>query len=575
MEQGDSMASHFRKVVLTALAGLVISGGIASTASATDFCTSLTDPGCPAGAVAINPDANPATPADIDTAMETNGKDGQPDRVFIGAGTHMPPGGDGFYPNDITLTDDLEVIGAGRDQTVLTTTSSGNIYLMDLNQIGARKVTVRDLTLRIPESFPDSGGYGAALQSNGDDFVRVDFVSRNPVNGHSGTAAAGNVIYGGEFRDVRMYGENGGGFGSAFGTSNWSDGDALVIEDSDIRGFQWGVTYISTRGMPVRVVRSRMKSEYGSVIESYNGGSGSPDTFSTIENSIIEGGETAPVIIGALSGSSAGINLTVRNSTMLNLGGAPRAFGIQVSGSAPGDANLKITDSIVFGFEKSWVASAPTGADGDVNIEVRYSNIENPGTLTGDGVVETSVGNISETPLFADMTDYRLSPESPSVDAGDPAPGGLTADIEGNVRPQDGNGDGTKVRDQGAYELAEAATCETDPALCPGPPPGDTVAPRITRVKFKAPRKKPGQLRLTLSEPAALKVTFKPTPKGKGRKKRKVVKLSKPGKAGLNKLKIRKGKLKAGRYRLTIVAIDPAGNRSKLVKKVRMKAKKA
>ncbi len=570
------MASHFRKVVLTALVGLMVSGGAASTSSATDFCTSLADPGCPAGAVAINPDANPATPADIDTAMETNGKDGQPDRIFIGAGVHMPPGGAGFFPNDITLTDDLEVIGAGRELTVLTTTSSGNIYLLNLNEIAARKVTMRDLTLRVPDSFPDAGGYGAALQSNNDDFERVDFVSRNPVNGHSGTSAIGNAIRGGELRDVRVYGEDGGGFGEAIRTSTWSDGDALVIEDSDIRDFQWGITYITSRGMPVEISRSRLKSDYGSVLETYNGGSGSPDTFTTIENSIIEGGETTPVILGSLSGGTAGVNLDFRNSTMLNLGGAERAFAMQVYGSAPGDANLKISDSIVFGFEKGWFAVAPEGSpDGDANIEVRYSNVENPGTLTGDGAVETSVGNISETPLFADVTDYRLSPDSPSVDAGDPATGGLATDIEGNARPQDGNGDGVKVRDQGAYELPEAPSCATDPTLCPEPPPGDTVAPRITGVKLKAKAKKPALLRLTLSEAAKLKVTFKPTPKGKGKKKRKVVKLTKRGKAGLNKLKVRKGKLKPGRYRLTIVATDGAGNRSKLVKKVRVKAKKA
>lgn len=63
-------------------------------------------------------------------------------------------------------------------------------------------------------------------------------------------------------------------------------------------------------------------------------------------------------------------------------------------------------------------------------------------------------GNISVDPLFVDGpgADYHLTAQSPVVDAGanDEA---AELDFDGNMRPQDGNGDQFAVVDPGAYEL--------------------------------------------------------------------------------------------------------------------------
>jgi hypothetical protein len=64
-------------------------------------------------------------------------------------------------------------------------------------------------------------------------------------------------------------------------------------------------------------------------------------------------------------------------------------------------------------------------------------------------------GNIAVDPLFvaASSNDYRLQDQSPCIDAGtDLAASGVTNDVDGTARPQDGNNDGASTFDMGAYE---------------------------------------------------------------------------------------------------------------------------
>jgi hypothetical protein len=86
---------------------------------------------------------------------------------------------------------------------------------------------------------------------------------------------------------------------------------------------------------------------------------------------------------------------------------------------------------------------------------VSYSNIE--GGWSGEG-------NIDSDPLFAD-SEGRLATGSPCIDtATNSPPGGLPAtDIEGNVRPLDGNGDGQAVADMGAWEHPAVPVQVLDP----------------------------------------------------------------------------------------------------------------
>lgn len=531
-------------------AGIAVLTLAVPPASATDFCLDLADPACPSGA---------SFQANLETAMVSDGNDGVADRVFVPAGTTAAA--ESLSPNGISLSDDLSVIGAGRESTILTSNSSGNYYVVNLAGIANRVVTMRDLTIRVPASFPDGPGYGSALQSSGDVFERVDFESRNPLNGHSGSGAAAAIINGGTFREVRVFGSNGGSFDRAFGTGSWFPGDSLEISDSDIRDFQGGVSYLISPGLPVHIERSHFASDFSTVLGVYN-------ADSSIENSVIEAGEFPPIQVGTINGTSAQANLTFRNNTMVNIGSAESAIRVESGNTATGNSNVVLSDSIVFGFAKPWdlyAASDAVGA-GDSNLEVLYSNFDGTGVAVGDGSVNSALGNINQTPLFTDFTDFRLSPESPSIDAGNPVPGGILDDIEGTIRPLDGNGDGAAVRDQGAYEAAAVTpTCETDPSVCPS---GDKVAPVVGKLRSKKVSRKAKAFKLTyrLSEPARVKFTFKPSKaKAKG-KKRRTVTITKKGKLGLNTLKLKKRKLKPGRYRITVRPVDAAGNVGKPLK---------
>jgi hypothetical protein len=144
---------------------------------------------------------------------------------------------------------------------------------------------------------------------------------------------------------------------------------------------------------------------------------------------IVENKGDSAVRLG--SGNMMAGNLSIVNSTIAHNEGA---LGILVEAGG----TFTLTNSIVWGNQEDEL-------DCNGTCTVTYSDIE-------DGW--TGTGNIDENPMFVDSVggDYSLKFGSPCIDAGTDS-GAPDHDLVGTERPQDGDGDGTKVTDMGAYEF--------------------------------------------------------------------------------------------------------------------------
>jgi hypothetical protein len=136
-------------------------------------------------------------------------------------------------------------------------------------------------------------------------------------------------------------------------------------------------------------------------------------------------------------------------------------------------------------------------------------------------------------------------------------------DLDGRPRVADGIGDCEAVSDLGAYERAGSACGGATPPPPPPPPAAggvsDTTPPAVSRLEV---RRHGTRLRLRLSEAAAIRVRVQKRARGAWRTV-KTIRRSLP--AGRVRLKLPgRG---SGRRRVTVVAVDAAGNRAAPVRK--------
>ncbi len=149
---------------------------------------------------------------------------------------------------------------------------------------------------------------------------------------------------------------------------------------------------------------------------------------------------------------------------MYNLFSSPTVTNCTFSGNTPTsigggmfnyDSSPPVTNCVLWG-------NSPDQID-DPGTTVTYSDIS--GGFAGEG-------NIDADPIFVDPGngDFRLSPGSPCIDAGDntAVPVDITTDLDGNPRFVDDpgttdTGSGTPpIVDMGAYEFQIAPPCPWD-----------------------------------------------------------------------------------------------------------------
>ena len=150
------------------------------------------------------------------------------------------------------------------------------------------------------------------------------------------------------------------------------------------------------------------------------------------------------------SNSLQGIHLTtpsvleVYNSTIDNNG----SDGVLVSAPTAGTSVI-IKNAIITNNSGSGVGCSTTCNTNQ--LQLGGSNLWANGTNYTN--LTAGANTISSNPAYVSPPmDYSLSPSSPSIDVGEDLSASVPADILGNTRPLDGNGDGIAKFDHGAFE---------------------------------------------------------------------------------------------------------------------------
>jgi hypothetical protein len=515
----------FYRVAAAGIAAIVLGAALPAVASATDYCVGAT--GC----------AQADSFGTLEQALATAESTADADRVLVGPGEHKAQAVTGFSYDRPDRP--VEIIGAGRGQTVLTGLSGGSGNVLFLN--GGDGTSIHDLTIRIPANV--AAGYrGLTLK---DAARRIEVVQETgQTNSPSGVLLAN----GGTLSDSTVTMTDWGTKGVAMEKT----GPAFppnVIRDSTIAGVQ--ALYVDGGG---RVERSYLIGETPAVY-AMNG-------LTEIESSLLRITDTAGTV-AFVTCESANTQVRLEGDTLVGTGPANiTALHATTSHGADHDIDISIRDSILD-------AALPivTGANGPGGIRVAaaFSAYDPSKNQLGGITTADQTDILRGDPGFTDRAgwNFRLRPDSPLVDAGAPdAAQGI--DLDGNPLLIDGNGDGSARRDIGAYEAPQPPSAEPPADTQPH---ADTKAPVISGFRAAKTRLRVAhgtRLRYTLSENARVTLRFQRI--GRRGRPSAVGTLRRAGTKGLNRIRfsgrIGRRVLRPGRYRIVARAVDAAGNRS-------------
>lgn len=350
--------------------------------------------------------------AALDAALAAPG----PDTVRLPAGDVAGPGAyDSANPGNT-----VDVVGAGRDATVITSRADG--YIFDVRRAGV----VSDLTVRELDPSP-SGQFGSLIVGDVD---RVGFVTVDDSVSVDGTA-----------RHVLAT-------GTTYLLVNGT------IEDSELQGASLNT---GTGTVTVRRVRSvGLQPVYGQ------------NSSLTISSSLFVSTAASGAVASFSPPPVSNNQATAVLSNVTLVGGGGSCTGLAVSGfdfqSPPDDhsvENATLANSIVRGCPTS-VARDSTGGNRTANLTILDSDLDlSPAAVVsrGSGTLAAGAGsgNVNVDPLFLGLPGFAQVPSfgSPVIDAGQRGPLTLeesATDLAGSPRVVDGNGDGTATLDMGAFE---------------------------------------------------------------------------------------------------------------------------
>jgi hypothetical protein len=166
----------------------------------------------------------------------------------------------------------------------------------------------------------------------------------------------------------------------------------------------------------------------------------------------------------ANNGNLSEVPKSINANHVTIVGGGTGSLGVVAIASkstALQDSSVQLHNSIVSGpsidLDVEATNDGNQGGPSTASITTSYSvwSTKNvvPGA-NGQAVVNQGLGHLAVNPLFRNpsLGDYRLAAGSPVIDRGAPGTGLPALDLARGARVLDGNGDGTAVRDMGAYE---------------------------------------------------------------------------------------------------------------------------
>ena len=392
---GDLRGSLRAVALLGVVAGAV---AFAPDAGATTFCVS--DPGCVSAGGTSEPDLPSAfTAASNDAAP--------PSTVKVGPGTY------GIGSLVFNKPSQLTVIGAGRGQTILTTSGGGLAVSGNSNDL------ITSLSLR-------GTGFGASqlLSLGGGTADGVDVNLDAP--GTAGVALFGSGTV--KHSSVTVTGD-------ADATALGFETGPSIVQDTTLTGPEGLVSGGVTIMQRVRCEREQPRGQVPVDVRVRG--------LADLDELGLERG-----VADRLSGRHC--RLTGANLTIVG----PTSASVAARCAGAGTAHAAIDSSILRGAVLHTLQASTTGATSHAEIDPTYdeydpstSSVSGPGaTITGPGA-----DSINADPLFIDAAagDYRIPFNSPAVNAGNPAVLGLldsTTDLAGQPRVVGGR------RDIGALE---------------------------------------------------------------------------------------------------------------------------
>lgn len=369
-----------------------------------------------------------------------------PKTVLLGAASY-PTG-----PLNVSSIDQLTLAGSGPATVLAMSGTAGTDTFLTL---GAN--TVQDLTLQMPASpTGDFGIVGTAAT-----------LRRVSVDGTGTTSATGVKVQSSTVSDTSVQMP----LGSIGGSTAIASRGSNVVTNVDLKGNE---AYSFSASGSDTVSRARIVTDGRGVSLD----SGTVD----LDDAVIELSGTATGLDAAnYNGATGTITLNANHLTIVG-GSDTQGAHAWVGGAGSQQATINLTNSIVRGPQTSLLAevsgSNGVGAMSNATVTVSYSDWQlattsTDGSPNGTPHKNIDAGNVDADPAFVNPAgDYHLTRGSAVVDLGDPAASAPAVDKDGNARVTDGDGNGTAIRDMGAYELGGL--------VAPTPPGTDVTAPQTT-----------------------------------------------------------------------------------------------